>query len=72
MKHERSWEVKMFFGQEFINAALDTAAVHTNEHGTKEKRVLVGTVFCGIDKYGTYLSIDKDTGEIYAVRPVLD
>jgi len=62
----------MYLDREFINAALDTATVQTNEHGTKEKRILIGTVLCGIDRRGTYLTINQETGDIYAVRPVLD
>jgi len=61
----------MYFNREFVNTAFDTAQVHVNGDGTKEKKIRIGTIYCGFDEYGTYLSIDQD-GDVYAVRPVFD
>jgi len=62
----------MFLNKKYIDAALDAAPIHMNDDGTKEERIRIGTIYCGFDEYGTYLSIDQYTGDIYAVRPVLD
>ena len=62
----------MYINQELLDIAFDTVRVGTNSSGYKEKRILLGTVFCEIDKYGTYLSVDRETGNVYAVRPTFE